>query len=90
MAGPLSADPRRADDPLPVLDLGAVAEVEHGAPTRGDDLVDDRLPGRLVHLADDDARALGGELQRLTATEAAPCAGDDRDLAVQESHAAGP
>ncbi len=78
---------RGVHDRLRGLDLGAVADREHRRAAGRDDLVDDGLAGRLVDLADDDAGALAGELDRLTAAEAASGAGDDRDLAVQESHA---
>ena len=69
--------------------------VRLGAAARRDDLVDDLLRGRRVgavaagaaaEVVDDDRGALGREQQRVTAADAAPGAGDDRDLAVEQTH----
>ena len=73
----LGAGPRR--DVVVVRDGGAAA--------RRDDLVDDRARRVGVEVVDDDARALGGEQPRVAASDAATRAGDDRDLAVEHSHA---
>ena len=61
-----------AHDALAVLDLGAVADVQHGRATARGDLVDDGLAGRLVDLADDHAGSLARQLERLTPAEAPP------------------
>ena len=69
--------------------------VRDGAAARRGDLVDDLLRGRRVgavavgaaaEVVDDDRRAFGREQQRVTAADAAPRAGDDRDLAVEQTH----
>ena len=66
-----------------------------GAAARRDDLVDDLLRGRGVgafaagaaaEVVDDDRGALAREQQRVAAADAAARAGDDRDLAVEQTH----
>ena len=73
----------------------AVVVVRDALAAGGGDLVDDLLRGGLVgaltgagtaEVVDHDLRALAREQQRLGAADAATCAGDDRDLAVEESH----
>ena len=80
----------RSDQAAGGVLLGAVTGVEHRLAAGRRDLVDDRLADVGVELVDDDPRAFAGELDRLTAADAAPRAGDDRDPAVQESHAGDP
>ena len=70
--------------------LGAVAGVEHRLAAGRRDLVDDGLPGLGVQLVDHHAGTLAGQLDRLAAADAAARAGDDRDLAVQKTHAGDP
>ena len=73
-----------------------VVGVEGGLAPGGDDVVDRLLGGVDVRcprpcaaapdVVDDDLGALGGEEQRLLASDAPPCAGDDGDLAVEHAH----
>ncbi len=77
---------RGGHDRLRVVDLRAVAEVQDGGAARCGDLVDDGLTGLGVDLTHDDARPLTGQLDGFTAAQAASSAGDDRDLALEESH----
>ena len=81
---------RRRDQPARGVVLGAVAGVEHRLATGGGDLVDDRLADLGIELVDHHAGALAGELERLTAADAATCAGDDRDPAVHQTHGGDP
>ena len=77
----------------PVGDVGAVGD---GFAAGGGDLVDDALRGaaaaggRAVEadtdVVDHDARALGGERQRVRAADAAARARDDDHAAVEQSH----
>ena len=73
----------------------AVVVVRDGLAAGGRDLVDDLLRrgavgalagARTAEVVHDDLRALAREEQRLGAPDAASRAGDDRDLAVEESH----
>ena len=81
--GPRHQGPRR-------VVLGAVAGVQHGLAAGRRDLVDDGLPGLGVQLVDHHPGTLAGQLERLAAADAAACAGDDRDPAVQKTHAGDP
>ena len=74
---------------------GDAVVVRGGAAARGGDLVDDLLRrcrvgavavGASAEVVDDDRRAFGGEQQRVTTADAAPGAGDDGDLAVEQTH----
>jgi hypothetical protein len=52
------------------------------------DLLDDRRRGVAVEVVDEHCRPRVGEAERVRPTEAAPAAGDDRDLAreIERSH----
>jgi hypothetical protein len=84
------------EDPLPALDGGDVVVARGGHAAGVADLlrhgVGHRLafaaaisgPAQVVH---QHLRALGGQRQRVLAPDAAPRAGHDRNLAVQQTHA---
>ena len=93
-------EPAEGVDGLADHALGAVPRrdavaVGFGPATRGDDLVDDllrrcrvgpfaaRAAAEVVH---HHRRTFGREQQRVPAADAAPRAGDDRNLAVEEPH----
>ena len=74
-----------------------VVAVDHGGPTRGDDRVDNIVrrraipafpPHRSADVVDDDRRSLVRQEQRVLTADAATRTGDDRHLAVQQSHVA--
>ena len=66
------------------IDLGNVTRVEHGLPAELLDLDDDLCAGVSIELVDDDARAVPGELEGLTAADAAAGTGHDGDFPRQE------
>ena len=90
---------RAAHERLALLPVGDVAEVRDRLAARGLDLRD-HLAGRVLvgaaavalgaEVVDHDRGAVPRELDRLDAAEAAPCSGDDRHLAVQDSHLSSP
>ena len=75
-----------ADQRVGDVDVAAVTDSGDGRPAGGRDLLDHRLRGRRVDLADDHGGALPGQLDRLTAADPAAGAGDDRDLVVHQCH----
>ena len=88
------------DQPLGAVEVGDVVAVGDGLAAHGLDLVDDLL-GRArrrrpspsivaAEVVDHDLGALGGELERVLAADAAARAGDDGHPAVADPHQCSP
>ena len=86
---------RVLDEAAGAGEVGDVLAVGDGLAARGLDLGDDLLRRRQVgalageraaEVVDDDLRAGRGERERVRAADAAPGAGDDRDLAREVRH----
>src|SRR5581483_2788055 len=87
------------DELLAAFPRGDVIEVGSGVAARPLDLVDDLLGGPLLagltghrtpHVVDDDLRPFGRQQEGLGAPDSPPRTSDDRDLAVQQTHAQAP